>query len=66
MYNLKQAVALAFRQLLAYFQTESFQQMTGYIGMWTHPIKKISFCFCVDDFGFKYFKQQDAKELVTM
>ena len=34
------------------------------MGIWTHPIKKISFCLCVDDFGLKYCNQQDDKEFI--
>ena len=35
------------------------------MGIWTHSLKKLSFCVCVDDFGLKYFNQQDAQEFLN-
>ena len=61
MYDLKQAVLLAYEQLSTHFQTRVFYKITGFMGMWPHPIKIMSFCLCADDFSLKYFSQQDVQ-----
>ena len=35
------------------------------MGIWSHPIENMCFCLCVDDFGFKYFNQQDAQDFLN-
>ena len=65
MYGLKQAAVLAYNQLATHLQTEGFHQITGSMGMWSHPINNMSFCLCVDDFGLKYFNQQGAQKFLN-
>ena len=55
---------LAYNQFSTHLQTAYFQQVTGSMGMWTHPIT-IFFCLCVDEFGLRYFKQQYAQEFLN-
>ena len=35
------------------------------MGMWTHPMKKIYLCLCLDDFGLKCLKKQGTQEFLN-
>ena len=65
MYGLKQTAVFVYNQLLNYLQTVGFQKIAGSMGMWTYPIKNMSFCLYVDYLGLKYFNQQDAQKFLN-
>ena len=51
MYGLKQAAVLAYTKLSTHLTEAGYKPVIGSMGMWTHKVKKINFCLCVDDFG---------------
>ena len=64
MYGLKQAAILAYKQLVNNLQKFGYAQAEGTTGLWSHKTKPTKFALCVDDFGVKYFSQDDAKHLI--
>ena len=63
MYGLKQAALLANRYLIKNLEPHGYYPIPGTNGMWIHKTKNIFFCFCVDDFGIKYFDKKDTDHL---
>ena len=64
MYGLKQAAVLAYDQLKAVLKPYGYSPVKGTVGLWQHETRQIRFCLCVDDFGIKYFRKQDAEHLL--
>ena len=65
MYGLKQAVILAYKQLSQRLIEAGYYRIEGSTGMWKHITRKTVFCLCVDDFGVKYFRKNDAERLLN-
>ena len=65
MYGLKQAAILAYDQLKAVLKPHGYFPVEGTVGLWQHVSKPTRFCLCVDDFGVKYFKKEDAEHLLN-
>ena len=40
-------------------------QIENTTDLWKHRTKRISFALCVDDFGIKYFTNEDIEHLIT-
>ena len=65
MYGLKQAAILAYKQLVNVMKEDGYSPIPHTIGLWKHDTRKTKFCLCVDDFGVKYFGEEDKKHLLT-
>ena len=65
MYVLKQAAVLAFDSLKQNLKSFRYEPIPHTNGMYKHKTKNIKFCLCVDDFGIKYFNNDDAMYLIT-
>lgn len=63
MYGLKQAAILAYEFLSSLLKDASYAPITGTLGLWKHSTRKTIFCLCVDDFGVKYFSEEDLTHL---
>ena len=63
MYGLKQAAVLAHKTLASLLMKADYRPILGSYGLWKHKSRPITFCLCVDDFGIKYWIQQDADHL---
>ena len=64
MYGLKQAAVLAFNRLKETLAPFGYELIEHTDGMWKHKTKNIKFSLCVDDFGIKYLKKEDAMHLI--
>ena len=65
MYGLKQAAKLARDQLITTLKPFGYYPTTESHNIWAHTTRKTKFCLCVDDFGIKYYNQNDAEHLMT-
>jgi hypothetical protein len=65
MYSLKQAVILAYKHLVNILKPYSYSPCPNTTGLWKHESRPTKFCLCVDDFGVKYFSQDDADHLLN-
>ena len=65
MYGLKQAAILAYQQLKDHLAPHGYYPIPNTVGMWKHTSRPIQFCLCVDDFGVKYTRKEDAEHLLT-
>ena len=65
MYGLKQAAILAYKQLKERLEPAGYYPIPDSNGLWAHKTRKTIFALCVDDFGIKYFSEEDANHLVT-
>ena len=65
MHGLKQAAILAFDQLKANLAPYGYYPDETSPGIWQHKTRRTRFCLCVDDFGVKYFNQEDADPLLN-
>jgi hypothetical protein len=54
-----------FKQLKAKLKPHGYESIPHTDGMWRHKTRKTTFCLCVDDFGIKYFSQDDAMHLIN-
>ena len=63
MYGLKQAALLAYQHLSTILKNGGFFPLPNSLGLWTHKTRNILFCLCVDDFGIKYFNDDDLHHL---
>lgn len=66
MYGLKQAAHLAFEQLKSNLTPHGYFPVESNPNMWYYKTRKNMFCFCVYDFGIKYYSQGDANHLVNI
>ena len=64
MYGLKQAAIPAYNQLKENLAKHGYHPIPNTNGLWKHDTRKITFALCVDDFGVKYFKKEDAQHLI--
>ena len=60
MYGLKQAALLAYNHLVKQLKPHGYHPCPETTGLWKHKTRRTKFCLCVDDFGVKYFSQDDA------
>jgi hypothetical protein len=65
MYGLKQAALLAYQHLVTQLAPYGYHPCPYTTGLWHHDTRPTKFCLCVDDFGVKYFSQQDADHLLN-
>ena len=65
MYGLKQAAILAYKQLKEILEKEGYYTLPSSNGMWRHKTRRTMFALCVDDFGVKYFNNNDLQHLIT-
>ena len=65
MYGLKQAAILAYQHLVTNLAPHGYTPCKYSLGLWTHKTRPTKFCLCVDDFGVKYFSQDDADHLLS-
>jgi hypothetical protein len=65
MYGLKQAALLAFDHLVNCLKPFGYEPVAHSVGLWKHKTRRTRFCLCVDDFGVKYFNQDDADHLLA-
>ena len=63
MYGLKQAAVLAYDQLVEHLKPYGYSPVTGTNGIFSHSTRQTKFCLCVDDFGIKYYSEDDADHL---
>ena len=63
-YGLKQAVKLARDQLIQHLKPFGYSPAKHAPNIWVHNTRPTTFCLCVDDFGVKYFSQDDADHLI--
>eukprot|EP00957_Ditylum_brightwellii_P124117 9461674-Ditylum_brightwellii.AAC.1 len=66
MCRLKQAAILAYKQLRERLQQHSYSPIPNSNGLWKHCIRRTIFALCVDNFGIKYFKTEDANHLISV
>ena len=64
MYGLQIAVILTYKNLKEHLGKHGYVPIEGTVGMWKHMARKTRFCVCVDDFGIKYFNQNDIDHLL--
>ena len=64
MCGLKQAAILAYNHLVKNLEPHGYFPIPHTTGLWRHKCRKTTFCLCVDDFGVKYFNQDDANHLI--
>ena len=65
MYGLKQAALLAFEQLKKNLAPRGYEPIPHTDGMWRHKTRATKLCLCVDDFGVKYFNDDDVNHLIN-
>jgi len=65
MYGLKQAAILAYDHLKHNLGKFGYSPLTHTPNIWKHKTRRTLFCLCVDDFGVKYFSQDDANHLIN-
>ena len=65
MYGLKQAAILAYQRLVKLMKPFGYYPEPCTTGIWSHTTRKTKFCLCVDDFGVKYFTQDDANHFLN-
>ena len=65
MYCLKQESLLAYNNLQQCLKPHGYSPVIGTHKLWEHKTRKNKFVLCVDDFGIKYFKKEDAEHILT-
>ena len=65
MYGLKQAAILAYQQLKDSLNKHGYFPLPNTDSLWGHCTRKTIFALCLDDFGVKYFNQDDANHLIN-
>ena len=60
----KQAVILAYNQLLTYFTDVGYRSIISITSMLEHISRPTKVCLCVDDIGIKYYSKDDADHLL--
>ena len=64
-YGLKQAAKLARDQLIENLKPYGYSPSPFAPNIWKHSTRPTKFCLCVDDFGVKYFSEDDANHLIS-
>ena len=62
--GLKQAAILAYKHLVNLLAPHGFRPCPNTTGLWKHDTQPTKFCLCVDDFGVKYFYDDDTNHLL--
>ena len=65
MYGLKQAARLAYDQLCDCQAKEGYTPSLLSLNIWGHKTRATKVCLFVDDFGIKYFNQDDIQHLLS-
>ena len=65
MYGLKNAAILAYTNLKKNLGAFGYTPIEGTVGLWRHKVRRTKFCVCVDDFGVKYFSNNDLEHLLN-
>ena len=63
MYGLKEAASLAYQQVTDHLRTFGYTPIPGSPSIFKHTTQKTKFCLCVDDFGIKYYLEEDEQHL---
>ena len=63
MYGLKQAAILAYEHLSALLIEASYFPIPATMGLWKHKTRPTLYSLCVDNFGVKFFTQDDLNHL---
>ena len=64
MYGLKQSARLAHEMIVQHLKKYGYQPDRFTPNIWSHHTGPTNFCLCVDDFGVKYYTQEDANHLI--
>ena len=64
-YGLKQAAILAYKLIVERLAPFGYYPIPASNGLWKHKTRKTIFALCVDDFGVKYFNDEDADHLIN-
>ena len=64
MYGLKQVAILAYDHLRTSLEPYGYKPVVGTVGLWEHSTRPTKFCVCVDDFGIKYWSEDDKRHLL--
>ena len=64
MYGLKQAAILAYEQLVKNLKPHGYYPVPNTSGLWAHKSRRTMFVLCVDDFGIKYYNDEDKQHLL--
>ena len=62
-YSLKQAVHLVYDDLVSHLKKYGYHPDKICQNIWSHKSRRTKFCLCVDDFGVKYFLNEDREHL---
>ena len=65
MYGLKQAAILAYKLIVERLAPFGYYPIPSSNGLWKHKTRITIFALCVDDFGVKYFNDDDANHLIN-
>ena len=65
MYGLKQAAILAYRHLVNCLAPHGYEPVPFTTGIWRHKTRRTKFCLCVDDFGVKYFNDDEKNHFLS-
>ena len=64
-YGLKEAGALANKQLQLHLAPYGYKSAKFTLGLWLHDTNKVIFTLIVDDFGVKYIGKENALHLIS-
>ena len=64
MYGLKQAVILAYKHLVTKLKPHGYYPVPNTSNLWAHTTRPTVFVLCVDDFGIKYYNQNNLDHLL--
>ena len=64
MYGLKQDAILEYNKLVKHLKPHGYSPIPFSFSLWTRTSRPTHFCLCIDDFGVKYFSQEDADHLI--
>jgi len=65
MYGLRQVAILAYHYIVKVFKPYGYHPCKYSLGLWKHETRPTVFCLCVDDFGVKYFSEDDKQHLLN-
>ena len=52
-------------QLVEHLELHGYTPIKGTNGSFSRNIRRTKFCLCVDDFGIKYYNENDANHLIN-
>ena len=56
---------IAYDNLVRNLKTHGYHPIPHTLGLWKHNTRQTTFCLCVDDFGIKYYNNDDADHLLN-